>query len=378
MRTTIRTLLALTFLGIAPLVAQSAPSAASAAAPYKVGVVSESGDIVSWFIPDGPRLIPDREVAVGINPMDPDGPHNLAVSPDNRWYFISIAHGLPNGSLWRYDAVNDTVAGRAPLGLYPTTIGLTPDGEWALVANSDFHGEAGAIDPVSLVHVPTMTSITDVTACHMPHGSKSNRAGTAIYVTCMHSDEILEFSTNTLGITRRGMAGPGMPAANAGHAGHGESPAGAPAVADSSCQPTYVAVSPDDRSLYIACTHSNELVVMDIATMAIRRRVPVGAGAYNVEVAPNGSVIVVTNKKAQSVSLIDPRSLTEVARIPTTKRIVHGVAFSPDSRYAYISQESIGADPGAIDVIDLSTRQKVFTVPVRAQPTGIAVWRRPN
>jgi DNA-binding beta-propeller fold protein YncE len=373
MRSTIRALLALTFLGIAPLVAQSAPSAASAAAPYKVGVVSESGDIVSWFIPDGPRLIPDREVAVGINPMDPDGPHNLAVSPDNRWYFISIAHGLPNGSLWRYDAVNDTVAGRAPLGLYPTTIGLTPDGEWALVANSDFHGEAGAIDPVSLVHVPTMTSITDVTACHMPHGSKSNRAGTAIYVTCMHSDEILEFSTNTLGITRRGMAGPGMPAANAGHAGHGESVA-----ADSSCQPTYVAVSPDDRSLYIACTHSNELVVMDIATMAIRRRVPVGAGAYNVEVAPNGSVIVVTNKKAQSVSLIDPRSLTEVARIPTTKRIVHGVAFSPDSRYAYISQESIGADPGAIDVIDLSTRQKVFTVPVRAQPTGIAVWRRPN
>lgn len=356
------------------LAAQTAPSAASAAAPYKVGVVSESGDIVSWFIPDGPRLIPDRVVPVGINPMDPDGPHNLAVSPDNRWYFISIAHGLPNGSLWRLDAVNDTVAGRAPLGLYPTTIGLTPDGEWALVANSDFHGEAGAVDPVSLVHVPTMTSITDVTACHMPHGSKSNRAGTAIYVTCMHSDEILEFSTSTLGITRRGMAGPGMPGMAAGaHADHG-----APAAADSSCQPTYVAVSADDRSLYVACTHSNEMVVMDIATLSIQRRVPVGAGAYNVEVAPNGSVIVVTNKKGQSVSLIDPRSLTEVARIPTTKRIVHGVAFSPDSRYAYISQESIGADPGAIDVIDLSTRQKVFTVPVRAQPTGIAVWRRPN
>ena len=87
---------------------------------------------------------------------------------------------------------------------------------------------------------------------------------------------------------------------------------------------------------------------------------------------------MVTNKKAQSVSLIDARTIAEVARVPTTKRIVHGVAFSPDSRYAYISQESIGADPGAIDVIDLTTRQKVSTVPVPAQPTGIVVWRRPN
>ena len=68
----------------------------------------------------------------------------------------------------------------------------------------------------------------------------------------------------------------------------------------------------------------------------------------------------------------------ETARIATTKKIVHGVAFSPDSRYAYISQESIGADPGAIDVIDLTTRQKMFTIPVPAQPTGIVVWRRPN
>jgi hypothetical protein len=43
-----------------------------------------------------------------------------------------------------------------------------------------------------------------------------------------------------------------------------------------------------------------------------------------------------------------------------------------------VSQESIGADPGAIDVIDLTTRQRVFTIGVPAQPTGIVVWRRTN
>jgi hypothetical protein len=52
------------------------------------------------------------------------------------------------------------------------------------------------------------------------------------------------------------------------------------------------------------------------------------------------------------------------------------VAWSPDSRHAYVSQESIGADPGAVDLIDLTARRVVATVAVPAQPTGIAL-RRP-
>jgi DNA-binding beta-propeller fold protein YncE len=382
MRMTPRLMAAFPLLVAGTLSAQT--PAARSPAPYKVGVVSESGDIVSWFIPDGPRLIPDRVVPVGLMPTDPDGPHNIAVSADQKWYYISIAHGTPYGSLWKLDATNDTVAGRAPLEMYPTTIGLTPDGEWALVANSDFFGDRPKVNPATLVHVPDMTTISDFPACDMPHGSRSNHAGTAIYLTCMHSDEILEFDTGKLAFTRRAMAGPGMPGMAGGTPArampgmdHGSAPAPA-AAADSSCQPTYVAISPDDRSLYIACNHSSLLEVMDVATMTVQHRVATGAGAYNVDLSPDASVLVVTNKKGQSVSLIDPRTWTETARIPTTKKIVHGVAFSPDSRYAYISQESIGADPGAIDVIDLSTRQKMFTIPVPAQPTGIVVWRRPN
>ncbi len=369
MPTKLRPVLGLTLLLVGGLHAQTTAPVRAPLPSYKVGVVSESGDIVSWFIPDGPRLIPDRVVPVGLMPTDPDGPHNIAVSADQRWYYISIAHGTPFGWLWKLDALNDTVAGRAQLEMYPTTIGLTPDGEWALVANSDFFGDRPKINPATLVHVPDMTTISDFPACDMPHGSRSNHAGTAIYLTCMHSDEILEFDTGKLAFTRRAKAGPGM-----SHMAGGTPTA----PTDSSCQPTYVAVSPDDQWLYIACNHSNLMEVMDVATLTVQQRVPTGAGAYNVDLSPDGSVLVVTNKKGQSVSLIDPRTWTETARIATTKKIVHGVAFSPDSRYAYISQESIGADFGAIDVIDLTTRQKMFTIPVPAQPTGIVVWRRPN
>jgi YVTN family beta-propeller protein len=137
-----------------------------------------------------------------------------------------------------------------------------------------------------------------------------------------------------------------------------------------------VSVSRDDRTLYVACNHKGTLQVWDAEALTMRAEVPVGAGAYNVEPSPDGKFVVVTNKKAQSASVVDAATLKELARIPTTKKIVHGVAFSPDSRYAYVTQESIGADPGAVDVIDLTTLTKVSTTPLPAQPTGITILKR--
>jgi YVTN family beta-propeller protein len=116
--------------------------------------------------------------------------------------------------------------------------------------------------------------------------------------------------------------------------------------------------------------------VWDAQTLTLVKEIPVGTGAYNIEPSPDGSLVIVTNKKAQSVSLIDAKTLTEIARIPTSKKIVHGVAYSPDGRYAYISAESIGADPGSVDMIDLATKKIVATLAVPGQPTGLTVLRR--
>jgi DNA-binding beta-propeller fold protein YncE len=56
---------------------------------------------------------------------------------------------------------------------------------------------------------------------------------------------------------------------------------------------------------------------------------------------------------------------------------VHGVAWSPDSRYVYISQESIGAEPGAVDVFEVATRTRTASLAVPGQPTGITILRTP-
>jgi YVTN family beta-propeller protein len=346
---------------------------------YRVGVVSESGDIVTWLKPRGTDLTLDRVVPVGIMPSDIDGPHNITVSPDGKSYYVTIAHGTPYGSLWKLNYVGDSLLGRAQVELFPTTITVTPDGQFAFVANSDFHGDHPRVNVVSVVHTPTMTKITDIPACDMPHGVKVNQGGARVYISCMHSDEILQLDVATFGISRRAKTGEGhaMAAAAPGPPHHGPATPAAAGGANG-CSPTFVSVSPDDKRLYVACNSRNSLQVWDAATLTKVKEIAVGKGAYNVEPSPDGKLVIVTNKKDQSVSLIDAAQLTEIARIPTSKKIVHGVAYSPDNRLAYISSESIGADPGAVDVIDLAAKKLVASVSVPGQPTGITILRSPQ
>jgi YVTN family beta-propeller protein len=278
-------------------------------------------------------------------------------------------------------AGSDSLLGRAPVEMFPTTVALTPDGALAFVANSDFHGDHPRTNVVSIVETATMTQLTNLPACDMPHGVKVNHAGSAVYVSCMNSDEILVIDRQSFRIQKRHKTGEGAGHAMAGGASprgmpmHGTAPVAAPAAHD--CSPTFVSVSPDDRRLYVACNHGNTLQVLDAATLDLVKAIPVGAGAYNVEPSPDGRWVIVTNKKAQSISLIDARTLTEVVRIPTSKPLPHGVAYSPDSRWAFISAESVGADPGAVDVIDLSARTRAASIAVPRQPTGITILKTP-
>jgi YVTN family beta-propeller protein len=345
-------------------------AAADPPSHYRIYVSSESGDIVSQLAWDGVALRTVKVVPVGVMPSDIDGPHNVTVSPDGRFWYVTVAHGTPYGSLWKMAVQGDTLVGRAPVEMFPTTISLTPDGELAFVANSDFYGDHPRTNVVSVVYTPQMIPLATLPACDMPHGVKVNHAGTRVYVSCMNSDEILEIDRARLSILRRYRTGVGMLPAMPMPAGH-DGAAGARM--HEACMPTFVSVSPDDRRLYVACNHSDELLVLDAVALQLVQTVPTGHGAYNVEPSPDGRWVIVTNKKDQSVSLIDAATLLEAARIRTTKPFPHGVAYSPDNHYAFISQESKGVNPGAVDVIDLTRHANVASIDVPLQPTGITV-----
>jgi YVTN family beta-propeller protein len=127
--------------------------------------------------------------------------------------------------------------------------------------------------------------------------------------------------------------------------------------------------------VYVACNKANDIAEVDVATWAMTRRLPAGDGVYNLAITHDGRVLVGTNKRGQSVSVIDVASGKEVARIPTTRKVPSGVVISPDDRYAFVTDEGVGSQPGTVDVIDLGALTKVASVDVGQQAGGIDMWQ---
>ena len=85
--------------------------------------------------------------------------------------------------------------------------------------------------------------------------------------------------------------------------------------------------------------------------------------------------LIATNKRGQSVSVFDPKAGKELAKLPTKRKVVHGAVVAPDNRYAFISVEGVGTDPGTVEVIDLQSLKTVATIDVPEQAAGIDFWK---
>ncbi len=365
-------------------VASAAPSAPiGPTRDYYLFVVAESADQVAFvrFGADGLKI--ERSQKVGMMPTEINGPHGVAASPDGKYYYVSIAHGTPYGTLWKFDASNDSLIARVTLGNFPATVQTSPDGALAFVVNFNVHGEM-VPSSVSVVATDEMLEIARTTTCTMPHGSRLNPQGTRHYSACMMDDLLVELDAQTFGVARHfmlgkgkemGMDGPPATMAHSGdHAGmsHDSATMKMPEV---SCSPTWAQPSVTGEKVYVACNKSNDIVEVDVKSWQMVRRIPAGNGVYNLAVSPDGKLLIGTNKRDKSVSFFDIASGKEVAKVTTKRRVVHGAVVSPDSKYAFITQEGVGSEPGTLEVFELATFKSVATLDLGQQTAGLDFYR---
>ncbi len=342
---------------------------------YYVYVAAESQDEVALVRFGAAGAEVARVVEPSINPTDMDGPHGIAVSPDGSNWYVSIAHGAPFGQIQKFSAGDDTMLGAAIVGLFPATMAVSPGG-LLFAVNFNLHGDP-VPSSVSIVETETMTEIRKVPTCAMPHGSRLSQDARMHYSVCMMDDQLVEIDARTLTVRRRLYLGPGserdLPAGTTESAevlGRRPGEDGA-----ARCGPTWVQPAPDGRHAWVACNRNREVVEVDLAEWRVTRRLETGAGPYNLDITPDGSTLVVTYKGDHAVGLFDAVDGTERAVVPSSRRIPHGVAVSPDSRYAFITVEGVGNEPGAVDVIDLSADEVVASVDVGRQAGGIGFWK---
>ena len=358
------------------LLATATPSLHGQAGPdkdYLVYVLSESADKIALvrFGPDGARV--EREIDTGDMPVDIDGPHGIVVSPDRQFYYVSIAHGRPFGSVWKYSTKDDSLVAKTTLGYFPATLDITPDGAFLFVVNFNLHGDM-VPSSVSVVSTQTMTEVARLKTCTMPHGSRLNSAGTKQYSACMMDDMLVEIDTRSLKVSRQfALTKAGETTSTMKHAaGHGMEP---PKPGDHSCSPTWAEPSVDGASVYVACNGSSEIVEVNTRDWQVVRRIPARAGVYNLDITHDGQRLIATNKRDQSVSIYELKSGKELARLPTKRKVLHGVVVTPDDRYAFVTVEGVGSEPGTVEVIDLTALKTVATVDVGETAAGIDFFK---
>lgn len=349
---------------------------------YRVYVANESSDLVSRvaFTP-GEGVVVEKEIPVGIMPGDNDGAHGISVSPDGEYWYVTIAHGTPRGYLWKFHAGPDTLVARTRLGLFPATMGLTPDGQFLMAVNFNLHGDMVPSD-VSVVYTPEMIEIARVQTCLMPHGSRVRADGTRQYSACMHSERLVEIDVESFEISAQfdlspGREGPFVGEAAEGAGGGTGGEMDHAAMADRVCSPTWVEPAAGvraDRFVYVACNRNGEVLEVDTEDWRVSRRFATGQAPYNLEATADGARLVATLKGEQAVAVFDLDAGTELGRIPTSRPVTHGVVASPDSRYAFVSNESVGSVRGTLDVIDLETLEVVESIELQHQSGGIDFW----
>lgn len=142
-----------------------------------------------------------------------------------------------------------------------------------------------------------------------------------------------------------------------------------------------VAASPDGRLAFVPIygnsgvgkpgTDGSNMVVIDLASRKIVGNVDFGHGVrpHCAVFGPKNRLLYVTTEIDKSVTVIDPRSLKIVGKIPTGESESHMLALSPDGKLGYTA--NVG--PGTVSVLDMESRKTLAVIPVSGQVQRISV-----
>jgi len=341
---------------------------------YYIYCTAESEDEVALIRFDGKTAHVEKRIPVGVWPVEIEGPHGITVSPDGNYWYLSMAHGIPFGYLYKYKTGTDEMVDRVELGLFPATMQISNATGLIYVVNFNLHGGHDEIGTVSIVDPDEMIEIDRVETGIMPHGSRLLNNGLKHYSVAMMSGKLYEIDAMTMELKRTLSTAPNKMNDHSGHnmkqmkmdkMDHKMPPE----------KPTWVYPHPNDKLLYVVNNGTDNVVEIDVKKWSILRTFKTDKGPYNCEVSRDGKYLVVTYKGAAKTGVWDLKTGKEIAKLKNSRKVTHGVVISPDSRFAFVSVEGVGKEPGAVEVIDLQNLEIVAIAEIGKQAGGITFWK---
>jgi DNA-binding beta-propeller fold protein YncE len=118
-------------------------------------------------------------------------------------------------------------------------------------------------------------------------------------------------------------------------------------------------------------TDGNNIVVVDVAAQKVVGDIHFDHGVrpHCAVIGPKDGMLYVTTELDHAVTIIDPKTLKIVGKIPTGQAESHMLALSHDGRRGYTA--NVG--PGSVSVLDVKARKTFAVIPVSGNVQRIAI-----
>jgi DNA-binding beta-propeller fold protein YncE len=260
-------------------------------------------------------------------------PHHLYLTPDERSMIVANAGG---DSLTFVDPKTAEVQRVVRGTLDPYQLRFSPDMKWFVtLANRLDHVDIYRWDGQTLNLVKRVQS--GKTPSHLWIDSKS----TTVYASMQDSDELVSIDLATQSIKWRVKTG---------------------------SAPADVFGTSTDQYLLVALTGAQEVQVYDItqSPATLVKTIPTGKGAHSFRAMGDGQHVLVSNRAANTVSVIDLPSLT-VERTFAAPGGPDDMEISVDRKTVYVSSRWIKK----LSIIDLASGKLLKQVSVGKSPHGV-------
>ena len=132
--------------------------------------------------------------------------------------------------------------------------------------------------------------------------------------------------------------------------------------------PLNMALSPDDKEIYVACEASHTIIVVSVKKLEKVAEITVGHHPTDVTFNPDGTRAYVSNRLDDTVTIVDVPSRKALATIPVGDE-PHGVLTDASGKHLYVLNTS--AD--SISVIDTTTLKEIKRLSASRSPWSLSL-----
>jgi DNA-binding beta-propeller fold protein YncE len=328
-------------------------------------------------------------VPVGLNPVELEGPHHTAVSPQGDFYYVGISNYVPGGGsgphgthgtgaedgyCLKLDARDNRRVGSVRVDPNPGDLVISRDGRTLYQTHFDTLKIAevarrGGTETemnarLAILDTATMTRKAMVEVCPAPHAVRLSADERTAYVACW-SDEvaIVDLAASPPTVTRVKVATNAGTAVSPRH------------------EPYALTLSPTTGEAWVSSMASRQVQVLNPttrtmdATRTVQRLAgPPMFGAFT----SDGRTLYLPYQLVDALAVIDPATgavLREVDLAQAGCVNAHQVTLTPDERHGLVVCEGDHQGPGTLHAVDLAEGVVVGTVQVGLFPDSVSILR---